>query len=231
MWEKQNQQQKLAQLEHIIQYNFKDKRFLIQALSHRSYSAHNNERMEFLGDSILGFIIAEYLYHQFPDINEGQLSRLRSSLVRKESLAALAQEINLGDYLFLGAGELRTGGHTRISTLEDAMEALIGAVYLDSDTQTTKQLLMRLMKKSLSALSLVQSQKDPKSELQEYLQKRQLDLPEYQILSTTGKQHNQFFKVVCTVHALNISVQGQGTGRRKAEQDAATLCLKKIKSH
>jgi len=225
---KNNQNIKLSQLERVIKYTFKNKKYLIQALSHRSYCAENNERMEFLGDSILGFIIAEYLYHHFPETNEGQMSRLRSTLVRKESLAELAKTIHLGDYLFLGAGELQTGGHTRISTLEDAMEALIGAVYLDSNLDIVRQFLLILMSKSLTALNLEKSQKDPKSRLQEYLQKHQLALPEYKIITTLGKQHEQQFEVICLISDLDILAKGKGTGRRKAEQEAALSALKII---
>lgn len=223
-----NHQTKINQLERVLNYQFKTQSLLIQALSHRSYTKDNNERMEFLGDSVLGFLIAEYLYQHFKNASEGQMSRLRSNLVRKETLAQLARNIQLGDYLLLGAGELQTGGHTRTSTLEDAMEAIIAAIYLDSDINTTRDIILALMGKELKNVSLDKAKKDNKSQLQEYLQKNKINLPIYTITKESGPQHDQIFEVSCYIETLNIICIGKGKGRRKAEQDAALNVLKTL---
>jgi ribonuclease-3 len=196
-----------------------------QALTHRSASGNNNERLEFLGDALLGLVIADALWHQFPVANEGELSRGRATLVKKESLAEQARALGLGDYLRLGSGELRTGGYARDSILADAFEALLGAVYLDQGIQVAEQLILRLFADQLHGLGQQSPVKDPKTRLQEYLQAQHLGLPEYEVVAITGKQHNQHFVVCCRLPNGEQETIGEGTSRRRAEQLAATNML------
>lgn len=210
-------------------YVFKDDSLLVVALTHRSKGSLNNERLEFLGDAILGFIVAEELYSRFGEASEGQLSRFRSSLVKKDTLADLARTFSLGDYLILGSGELKSGGYRRDSILADAMEAIIGAIYLDGGISPARELIANSLNNRFDQLSLTGSDsKDPKTSLQEYLQARHLSLPRYEVVTTTGDDHSQNFEVSCSVESLDEPVMGVGTSRRRAEQAAAQLVLDKL---
>lgn len=211
-----------------IDRNFTDSRFLICALTHRSAGKHNNERLEYLGDAILGFVISSELYIRFEDTDEGQLSRLRSSLVKGETLAELARELNLGDYLIMGSGELKSGGYRRNSILADALEALIGAIYLDSDIDEARRFILRIFEKKLIKLSSISTLKDPKTLLQEYLQSIKQPLPEYSVSSIEGEGENQMFNVSCSAPPIAKVVSGVGASRRKAEQDAAEKMLAQL---
>lgn len=218
----------LDELIRALSYRFRDPGFLKEALTHRSKGSANNERLEFLGDAILGFVIAEALYRHFPQATEGELSRYRASLVKMETLAELAREFSLGDYLLLGPGELKSGGFRRESILADAMEAIIGAIFLDSDMDTARDFILRSFERRLTELPDRQSLKDPKTLLQEYLQARRLPLPEYEVVATEGSDHEQSFEVQCTVSGLDAPVTGKGTSRRKAEQSAAQIALEQL---
>ena len=219
----------LDDLQRKIDYSFNDVSLLENALTHRSKGSRNNERLEFLGDAILGFVVAEILYSKFNQASEGQLSRFRASLVKKETLAALARELSLGDYLFLGSGELKSGGFRRDSILADAMEAVLGAMYLDGGIENTSLLIKRCLKDRLDDLSLEDADtKDPKTHLQEYLQSRQLALPEYEVVATFGDEHNQSFEVSCIIAGLDEPIIGSGTSRRRAEQAAAQQVIDRL---
>lgn len=207
---------------------FTQESILQQALTHRSAANLNNERLEFLGDAILGFIVADELYRTFPDANEGQLSRLRARLVKKETLAAIARNLDLGNYLNLGAGELRTGGHARDSILADSLEALFAAVYLDSGYHSAREIVLNLYRKRIEDLSPETQGKDPKTRLQEYLQARKKSLPIYTIVEVRGEQHNQYFEVECRVDELDLLGRGSGGSRRVAEQVAASDLLQQL---
>jgi len=222
---KANNEQAMARLSKNIGYSFKNTNLLIQAITHRSAKGQHNERLEFLGDSILGFVIAEVLFEQFPKHDEGDLTRMRSSLVKGVTLAEIGRDFNLGEYLILGPGELKSGGHRRESILEDAIEAIIGAVYLDSDIIVCKALILTWFAKRLSAIKPGHEQKDPKTRLQEYLQSRKISLPVYDVIDTTGQSHNQQFTVRCSTQVIDREVVAKGTSRRKAEQEAAQQVL------
>ncbi|TXR53078.1 ribonuclease III [Reinekea thalattae] len=209
-----------------IGYTFSDQALLEQALSHRSYSRKNNERLEFLGDAILSVTIAKALYDQFPKAKEGQLSRLRAHLVKGETLAELGREFNLGDFIKLGSGELKSGGFRRDSILADAVEAIIGAISLDTDLQTSQQVLLAWYTERLAGLSLKENIKDSKTKLQEYLQARRIALPEYQVVKIEGEAHKQEFTVHCSVESIDEPVVGVGSSRRIAEQESAAGMLK-----
>jgi len=211
-----------------LNYQFNDINLLYQALTHRSYHVNNNERLEYLGDAILGFVIAEALYLQFPSAREGELTRLRAHLVKGKSLAAIATEISLSDYLKLGPGELKSGAFQRESILEDALEALFGAIHLDGGLIAARQVILSLFEHTLGALSLEDTKRDPKSQLQEVLQARGLDLPVYTLLKTHGKDHEQTFYVSCEVSALSITTQATAKSRKLAEQEGARLALKQV---
>ncbi len=213
-----------------IGYNFNEQSLLVTALTHRSAKGQHNERLEFLGDSILSFVIAEVLYDKFPKCAEGDLSRMRSTLVRGETLTEMANLFGLSEYLLLGPGEMKSGGHRRSSTLEDAVEAIIGAIYLDSDLDITKNIILTWYQKHLDAIEPGLSQKDSKTQLQEWLQHRKLPLPLYDVVQITGKEHNQTFVVSCIVDGLEKPLQGRGTSRRKAEQESARNALEKLKN-
>ncbi len=210
-----------------ISYTFNNKELLIQAVTHRSAKGEHNERLEFLGDSILGFVIAETLYEKFPEHSEGDLTRMRSSLVKGVTLAKLATDFGLGEFLILGPGELKSGGHKRESILEDAIEAIIGAVYLDSDLETCKQLILGWFSEHLAVIK-PGVHKDPKTRLQEYLQGRKIPLPTYEVINITGKSHDQMFTVSCKTQVISDTVITKATSRRKAEQAAAQQVLDKI---
>jgi ribonuclease-3 len=220
--------QDLAQLQRVVGHEFRDLELLKTALTHRSVGARNNERMEFLGDAVLGFIAAEALFHDHEKAREGDLSRLRAALVKGETLAAIARSISLGDYLTLGAGEVRSGGHARSSILADALEAIFAAVYLDGGMDAVREVIMGLLGERLQNLTLEDARKDPKTRLQEYLQKRKFSLPEYAMIKVEGEAHDQTFTVVCRVEELSLSREGAGGSRRKAEQAAARSMLEQL---
>jgi ribonuclease III len=215
--------------ERLTDYRFRQIDLLEQALTHRSFSHNcNNERLEFLGDSVLGLVISTQIYLQHPNASEGELSRLRASLVKEDTLARIASRINIGDIINLGGGELKSGGFRRHSILSDTVEALIGAVYLDGGLEASQSVILCFFKDELQQLPDAESLKDPKTRLQEYLQAKQLDLPQYQLVKTTGKAHDQMFTVTCCVESPSHSASGLGSSRKKAEQNAASEILKKL---
>lgn len=194
---------------------------LQQALTHRSFSARNNERLEFLGDGVLNCVIAHLLYQRFPQLPEGDLSRLRAHLVKESTLSELAIALDLGSHLQLGDGEMKNAGWRRPSMLADALEAVIGATYLDGGFPAAEALVERLYTKLLDNLDPKLVGKDPKTLLQEYLQGRKLGLPEYTVVATEGEAHRQTFRVACSIPALEVRAEGEGSSRRAAEQQAA----------
>ena len=210
-------------------YQFKHRELLEQALTHRSFSrSANNERLEFLGDSVLNLIISNFIYRRFESASEGRLSRIRASLVKQETLARVAREIELGDHILLGGGELKSGGFRRDSILSDALEALIAAIYLDSDYGQAEKTVLHLFDNLLQAVDVESSLKDPKTQLQEYLQGRQKPLPLYEVIQTNGKSHDQVFTVSCELSDLDLQSEGKGSSRKKAEQQAAHNLLHKL---
>jgi len=215
----------LEKLQRVLGYQYQDSALLQQALTHRSAYYKHNERLEFLGDSVLGFIISDALFKQFPEVPEGDLSRMRATLVKGLTLAELAREFELSDSLILGPGELKSGGFRRDSILADTVEALIGAMYLDSDMETTRERVLAWYATRLAAIEPGIGQKDAKTQLQEWLQGRKQELPQYQVVEVKGEAHNQEFTIHCTITALDMPVQGTGTSRRKAEQKAAQKAL------
>ncbi|GFN46060.1 ribonuclease III [Candidatus Regiella insecticola] len=227
----------IKKLETRLGYAFKQRALLVQALTHRSASSKHNERFEFLGDAILNFFIAKALYQRFSDINEGDMSRMRATLVRGKTLAEIAHEFDLGKCLYLGKGELKNGKSPRESILADTVEALIGGIFLDSDIQTTERLLLTWYEKRLAEISPGEKQKDPKTRLQEYLQSRHLPLPSYLVTQVHGEAHEQKFIIHCkfiipsqenNLNQQMITVRGCGLSRRKAEQAAAEKALIKL---
>lgn len=217
----------MRRLQQRIGYQFLQPDLLERALSHRSVGAKNNERLEFLGDAILGFEVADHLYHQVRDADEGQLSRMRAHLVKRETLADIARDLQLGDILKLGAGELRSGGQTRNSILADAVEAVIAAVYLDGGIDEARALVRRLLGHRLAEPTAETRRKDPKTRLQEYLQSIGKALPKYDVVGISGDQHEQVFRVVCST-GLADDTQGEGSSRRRAEQAAADSMLESL---
>ena len=207
-------------------YFFADLGLLELALTHRSFGGKNNERLEFLGDSILNYVIAEDLFHRFPKAKEGELSRLRASLVKGDTLAELAREFGLGDYLKLGAGELKSGGFRRDSILADAVEGIIGAIYLDAGMDICREHILAWYRERLNATSLKVVTKDAKTRLQEFLQARRHPLPQYDVVDIVGDPHDQTFFVHCQIELLPEPVKGKGNSRRIAEQNAASKALK-----
>lgn len=218
----------LAGLQHKLGYTFKDERLLKQALTHRSVQSHNNERLEFLGDSILNFVIAEALFQRLPAANEGELSRYRATLVREETLAEIAIAFQLSDYLILGVGELKSGGFRRRSILADALEAIIAAVFLDAGSEVCQHLVATWFAERVDSVTKLKIVKDSKSTLQEYLQANRFPLPCYEIVKTTGEAHAQVFQVRCSVAGFSQFTEGTGLCRRYAEQAAAEKFLKEI---
>jgi len=214
-----------------LEYSFNDIELLNEALTHRSYAAKNNERLEFLGDGILNFVIAHELFKQYPDVQEGDLSRLRANLVNKESLAVIAKQLELGDVIRLGSGELKSGGFRRPSILADTVESIFGAVYCDGGFEPCRELIVRLYANRLSSPTDLQSLKDPKTQLQELLQSRRFALPDYQVTKVTGQAHAQIFHVRCNIKPMNIDVSGEGKSRRKAEQVAAEKAITEVKAN
>jgi len=219
----------MNKLSKLIHYKFLNPELLELALTHRSFAKRNNERMEFLGDSVLNNIISIEIYHRFPDITEGDLSRLRASLVKGETLAIIALEYSLGDFVKLGSGELKSGGFRRSSILADTLEAIIGAVLLDSDQATVSTFVLNLYSSYLDECIPGDELKDPKTRLQEYLQSKGQAIPDYDVIAITGKSHQQKFSVECFIGDLNKKFNGDGTSRRKAEQHAASIALKYLK--
>jgi len=204
-----------------LEHRFNDPALLRTALTHRSHSAQHNERLEFLGDSVLNCIIADELYRRFPRLAEGELSRARALLVRQQTLFERAEAMGLGDALLLGEGELRSGGKQRPSILADALEAIIGAVYVDAGFDAAHEFVRRIFEPVLEAADQTVLGKDPKTLLQELLQSRHLPLPQYAIVATEGEAHRQRFKVECSIPSLSIRAVGEGLSRRAAEQSAA----------
>lgn len=219
---------KLNNLQTKLGHTFNDEALLVRALTHRSAGSRHNERLEFLGDSILSMVIADALFHRFPKVNEGDMSRMRATLVREKTLAELARAFELGEYLILGPGELKSGGYRRESILADAVEALIGAVYLDSGIESITQLLLSWYDSRLNDIQPGVEQKDPKTRLQELLQGKRKPLPTYEVVNVIGEAHNQKFTVHCVVDGLANPVIGVGTSRRKAEQAAAEQALETL---
>ncbi len=217
-------------LQKAIDYKFKELSLLKQALTHRSAHHKHNERLEFLGDAILGSVIATELYTKFPKADEGQLSRLRAFLVKEKALSELATELNFSQFLILGSGELKSGGFRRASILSDTFEAIIGAVLLDSDYQTAQHYILNLYQQKLTSLSLTMAEKDPKTKLQEWLQARSHNTPVYDVTRSAGKDHAKTYWVKCRLDYQNIQVEGFGASRRKAEQDAADKAMNQIKT-
>ena len=215
-------------LERAIDYTFADADLLQTALTHRSHSSPHNERLEFLGDSVLNAVIAQQLYERFPRIAEGDLSRLRANLVRQDSLHQQALSLSLGQYLRLGEGELRSGGATRPSILADALEAVFGAVWLDGGFDASSRVIAHLYDGMLSEIGFGKPIKDAKTRLQEFLQGRRLPLPKYVLTATEGEAHAQSFNVVCEIANLQLKTSGQGASRRAAEQMAAENALEKL---
>ncbi|MFT5879291.1 MAG: ribonuclease-3 [Moritella sp.] len=218
----------LEKLQTVLGYQYKNDGLLQQALTHRSAYYKHNERLEFLGDSVLGFIISDALFKQFPDVPEGDLSRMRATLVKGLTLAELAREFELSDCLILGPGELKSGGFRRESILADTVEALIGAMYLDSDISETRERVLAWYATRLAAIEPGIGQKDAKTQLQEWLQGRKQALPLYQVVEVKGEAHNQEFTIHCVIAGLEQPVTGKGTSRRKAEQEAAQRALEQL---
>jgi ribonuclease-3 len=214
-----------AELGRRLTYTFRQPELLERALTHRSKSNINYERLEFLGDSVLGFAISSELYNRYPNLYEGELTRLRASLVNKNTLAALARDIELGNHLRLGEGELKSGGFDRDSILADSLEALFGAVSKDSSMDEAIRVILHLYRDRLATLDPHSIPKDPKTQLQEYLQKLSLPTPTYLVREVTGEPHNQNFVVECRVSGLDTPVRGHGSSRRLAEQEAAAQTL------
>ncbi|MEX0385807.1 ribonuclease III [Spiribacter onubensis] len=218
----------LQRLAERIQWDFDEPTLLQQSVTHRSSDGPNNERLEFLGDAILNFVIASEIFERRPDLREGELSRLRAALVNKNALAEIARDIALGPHIVLGSGELKTGGRRRDSILADALEAVIGAVYLDGGYEAGRDLVLRLFSVHLARLPDMEALKDPKTRLQEYLQARHLELPHYDVEHVSGRAHEQTFRVLCNCESLQLAGQGVAGNRRQAEQAAADDLLSKI---
>lgn len=214
-----------AWLERALGCRLPEPALLEEALTHRSFSSRNNERLEYLGDAVLSFVVAGILFRTFPDASEGELSRFRASLVSGESLGTIALELGLGDHLRLGEGELKSGGFRRASILADALEAVVGAIYLGAGLDAAREAVERLLRPRLATLPSAAELKDPKTRLQERLQADGLALPRYEVLEVSGEPHDQRFRVRCTADDLGISTEASGTSRRRAEQEAAERLL------
>lgn len=219
---------KPEQLAKKLGLHFNNPDFFKRALTHRSAGAKNNERLEFLGDAVLGFVIANTLYEKFPEASEGVLSRLRADLVNQSSLAEIARENDIGEYLVLGSGELKSGGFRRDSILSDSLEAIIGAIVKDQNVETAQRWILTIFGEKLGQLSLKDWKKDPKTRLQEIMQGQRLELPEYSLVTKTGLAHAQTFKVECKISLIPETCMGIGVSRKKAEQDAAAKMLIKL---
>ncbi|MSQ72971.1 MAG: ribonuclease III [Betaproteobacteria bacterium] len=218
-----------SNLQHAIGYQFSEPELLVQALTHRSLGAPHNERLEFLGDSVLNCVIAAEVFHRCADFKEGELSRTRANFVRQETLNLLAQKLSLGQYLRLGEGEMKSGGHNRPSILADALEALLGAIFVDGGFESARAVVRLLYAPMFLALDAKSTGKDPKTMLQELLQARRLQLPLYAVVATMGAAHSQRFDVECVIRELAIRTEGSGTSRRHAEQQAALRAFEQIR--
>jgi len=218
----------LERLQKKLGVKFNKPNLLEQALTHRSIGNSNNERLEFLGDSILGFVVADKIYQKFPEADEGIMSRLRANIVNGDSLADVAASLRLGEELLLGPGELKSGGRNRSSILSDAVEAIIGAIYKDDSLQAAQAWIEMHFANKLNALSTQAAIKDPKTRLQEYLQSRGEQVPDYKLMSTTGLDHNQLFTVECCVAIINQTFTASASSRKKAEQKSAHKVLEKL---
>ena len=219
-----------ASLERILGYTFQSSALLEQALTHRSHSGRHNERLEFLGDAVLNFVVASLLFKRFGRLDEGDLSRLRANLVKQAALAEIATRLALSNYLRLGEGELKSGGFRRPSILADAREAVFGAIYLDGGFASAEDVISRLYEPVLLSVNPKTLGKDPKTLLQELLQGRKLGLPVYNVIATHGAAHSQTFEVECLIEELDIRVSAGGASRRAAEQSAATLAIEAVES-
>ena len=215
-------------LERALGHRFANPRLLEQALTHRSHSTPHNERLEFLGDSILNSVVAAELFARFPALEEGRLTRMRASLVREESLHRVALEIGLGDHLRLGKGALKSGDFRRASVLADALEAVIGGVFLDAGFDAAREMIVRVLAPALDVLDPKAVTKDSKTRLQEWLQGHKYALPQYAVVATHGAGHNQLFEVECLIGELEVRTVGTGASRRAAEQDAARQAFARI---
>lgn len=211
-------------------HEFGDSRLLETALTHRSSVGRNNERLEYLGDAVLAFVIAEVLYRRFPEASEGVLTRMRAALVRRETLAALARELQLGEHIRLGAGELKSGGWRRDSILANTLESIFGAVYLDAGLDQCRALILRLFADRIDGLAPGEPSKDPKTSLQELLQAQRRPLPVYSVVAESGRDHARTFRVQCLMQDSGEAVIGEGRSKRSAEQSAAELALQRLQS-
>jgi len=211
----------LKNLEKSIKYKFKDLNLLELAMTHRSHSGKNNERLEFLGDSILNFVVADLLFKKFSDLDEGDLSRLRSQLVKEEPLSRLSNELKIGDFLNLGVGELKSSGWRRPSILADAFEALIGAIFIDGGIKSVYEFIDGSFSELIKKINPKEIHKDSKTILQEFLQAQKVALPVYEVINIEGEAHNQLFTVVCAITKFNVKAEGGGRSRKIAEQEAA----------
>ncbi len=218
-----------ALLESHLGHVFADRELLVRALTHRSCGGRDNERLEFLGDAVLGLVIADELYRRLPRAEEGQLTRLRAMLVNEDSLADIAVTLALGNHLRLGSGELKSGGFRRPSILADALEALLGAVYLEAGLDAVRALILRLYAVRLEELP-TRVVKDPKTRLQEWLQSRGYERPQYTLSASWGEPHEQTFRALCAVPALSLNATGEASSRRRAEQDAATSLIQLLEA-
>ena len=208
-------------LRKTLGYEFKVRDLFRQALTHRSSPGASNERLEFLGDAVLDFVVSEAVYRLMPNADEGDLSRLRASIVKDTSLAERAKELGIGEHLILGSGERKSGGHRRESILADSLEALFGAVFLDRGFEAAAAMIQKVFSVQLQSLPDPDELRDPKTRLQEWLQARRMDLPDYELVSVSGKAHQQQFEVRCTIADLGTATTGYGSSRRNAEQHAA----------
>ena len=220
---------KITWISKTLNYEFHDSLLLDLALTHRSSSSINNERLEYLGDAVLGFVIADILFSERNSANEGELSRLRSALVNKNTLALIAKKIHIKDYLNLGAGEKKSGGFRRASILADTLEAIFGAIYLDGGFDSIKTVIKNVFSEIILDLPDVNELKDPKTRLQEFLLGKNNELPVYKTRKIEGKEHQRIFHVVCNIQTLNMFAKGSGSSRRDAEQEAAAEILLKIR--
>jgi ribonuclease III len=221
---------KRDELEQALGHRFATPGLLEQALTHRSHSTPHNERLEFLGDSVLNFVVAAELFARFPALEEGRLTRMRASLVREESLHRVAVAIGLGDHLRLGKGALKSGDFRRASVLADALEAVFGAVFLDAGYEVAREMIVRLLATALAGLDPKAVSKDAKTRLQEWLQGHRYALPQYAVVATHGAGHNQLFEVECLIGELEIRTVGTGASRRAAEQDAARQAFARVQA-
>ena len=217
-----------AWLKKSLAYVFEDEHLLRQALTHRSAPGPNNERLEFLGDAVLQLVISELVFEKTQTASEGQLSRLRSTLVKDTTLAEIATFLDIGEHLILGSGERKSGGHRRSSILADAVEAIFGAVYIDAGLAGARKIIHTAYGDRLHELPEAADLRDPKSRLQEYLQGRKMAVPDYAMQNISGKAHQQSFEVSCSIQELDVATIGKGSTRRDAEQDAALAMIEKI---